>query len=495
MLQTIARTGQPIATPHDTLHRWNLRCGGKGLCGACRITLVQGVFSVAGSLVRAGAFRTEANACQTTLVSATGIIDIPDSALLPTTGAIATHWQASPLPDHDAPVIAIDIGTTTLAAARIEHAAIVRTATAFNPQAIFGDNIISRIAHAATPDGQAQLQQAIATALDQLVRELDDGAEPPARLAIAGNTTMTSLLWGIDPTPIGHAPFAPHCRHFPTRTALSLGLRSLPPDTPILAVPAISAFVGGDLTAGLHETNPDPGDLLIDLGTNCEIILHAGDRILCTAAAAGPAFEGSGITAGRRATPGAIDHLHADLSFSTIGGRLPPDGLCGSAMLDLLAHGRRAGWLDRFGLPIPGQLGDHAAHDAHGTPAILVTDGILVTAADIEQLLKAKAAIAAGIRALLDAASLTPGDLRRIHLAGGFANYLDLDSARAIGMLPPGVPCVIVGNTSLAGAARLACQPQLLHTLDQLADTPTEIPLNDIPSFEQHYIDALTLAP
>ena len=495
MLQTIARTGQPIATPHDTLHRWNLRCGGKGLCGACRITLVQGVFSVAGSLVRAGAFRTEANACQTTLVSATGIIDIPDSALLPTTGAIATHWQASPLPDHDAPVIAIDIGTTTLAAARIEHAAIVRTATAFNPQAIFGDNIISRIAHAATPDGQTQLQQAIATALDQLVRELNDGAEPPARLAIAGNTTMTSLLWGIDPTPIGHAPFAPHCRHFPTRTALSLGLRSLPPDTPILAVPAISAFVGGDLTAGLHETHPDPGDLLIDLGTNCEIILHTGDRILCTAAAAGPAFEGSGITAGRRATPGAIDHLHADLSFSTIGGRLPPDGLCGSAMLDLLAHGRRAGWLDRFGLPIPGQLGDHAAHDAHGTPAILVTDGILVTAADIEQLLKAKAAIAAGIRALLDAASLTPGDLRRIHLAGGFANYLDLDSARAIGMLPPGVPCVIVGNTSLAGAARLACRPQLLHTLDQLADTPTEIPLNDIPSFEQHYIDALTLAP
>ena len=164
-------------------------------------------------------------------------------------------------------------------------------------------------------------------------------------------------------------------------------------------------------------------------------------------------------------------------------------------MLDLLAHGRRAGWLDRFGLPIPGQLGDHAAHDAHGTPAILVTDGILVTAADIEQLLKAKAAIAAGIRALLDAASLTPGDLRRIHLAGGFANYLDLDSARAIGMLPPRTPCAIVGNTSLAGAARLACQPQLLHTLDQLADTPAEIPLNDIPSFEQHYIDALTLAP
>lgn len=393
MLQTIVRTGQPIATPHDTLHRWNLRCGGKGLCGACRITLVQGVFSVAGSLVRAGAFRTEANACQTILVSATGIIDLPNSALLPATGAIATRWQAQPLPDHDSPVIAVDIGTTTLAAARIEHAAIVRTATAFNPQATFGDNIISRIAHAAPPDGRAQLQQAIATAIDQLVHELDDGATPPTRLAVAGNTTMTSLLWGIDPTPMGHAPFHPHCRHFPTQTAQGLGLRALPPDTPVLAVPAISAFVGGDLTAGLHETQPAPGDLLIDLGTNCEIILNAGDRLLGTAAA-GPAFEGSGIVAGDESEAhGHLAHVHlAELPVVLPGhADRPPPGLREPGLVD----GQHAPWrvaqkLARpkgrgvhGGPPVPGEVRDEVLDRLEKAPRRVLARARLEHAADI----------------------------------------------------------------------------------------------------------------
>lgn len=486
MQKELVKTGLPLTQTHDDC-RWNLRCGGRGLCNACRVTLLRGVFRVGDTIINANTIPATANACQTTLLSDTGLIDIPADALLADHGAIATRWIGRPLPPATGDAIAVDLGTTTVAAVLLRDGTPVADASVFNAQARFGDNVISRIAAANTPEKRRQLQDAAIESITACLRELPPST--PNRIAVAGNTVMTSLLWNVDPTPIGVSPFTPLVRHFSPLTAADLRL-PCPPQTPVFAVPSIAAYVGGDLTAGLYETDLQPGEMLVDLGTNCEMILNTGSQLLCTAAAAGPAFEGAGIACGRRATPGAIDHFRANFQFSTIG-NLPPDGLCGSAMVDLLAVGHQEEWLSDFGrldldviAPRLRRLGN--------LNALEIAPDVLLTEQDIEQLLKAKAAVAAGVQSLLDYANLTLTDLKRIHLAGGFANFLDLPNAVAIGMLPD-CPVSIVGNTSLAGASALALDEHLLPTLDTLADTPREIPLNTISTFQDNYIEALLL--
>ena len=256
-------------------------------------------------------------------------------------------------------------------------------------------------------------------------------------------------------------------------------------------MPSISAYVGGDLTAGLYETELQPGEALVDIGTNCEIILRtASGEHVCTAAAAGPAFEGAGIACGRRAVPGAIDHILPGWKFTTIGNE-QPNGLCGSAMLDFMAVGNQEGWLSSFGRLEKDEIADRI-RDIDGITAAEIAPNVTLTEKDLEQLLKAKAAVFAGIQSLLESQNMSFSDLKKLHLAGGFAKYMDLKSAVAIGMLPD-VPFNIVGNTSLAGASRLAAAPSMMDEFIRLSDQPREIPLNDIPSFEDNYIDALML--
>lgn len=308
------------------------------------------------------------------------------------------------------------------------------------------------------------------------VNEPLDRLEPDgvARIALAGNTVMSCLFHGIDPSPIGVMPFTPPCRIFPVRGAAELGLRA--GDIPVLTVPAIAGYVGGDLTAGLLETPLRPGELLVDIGTNCEIILQTEQGMFCTAAAAGPAFEGAGIHCGSRAVPGAIDHYFGRNSCSVIGGAAPA-GLCGSAMIDFLAVERRLGHLNEFGRIQP------PADCFEAAPGVTIYEW------EIEQLLKAKAAVWAGI-ATLAAYCRTP--VKKLFLAGGFARYLDFGNAVACGMLPD---CELeaVGNTSLGGAARLAVQPGLAAELERLIDLPKDIPLNLLDEFEDNYIDGLLL--
>lgn len=492
MHKQISKTNQPlISAPPNDHACWNLRCGGRGICSSCRVTLLQGTFMVAGKTVdvRPG-LAMNANACQTTLVSATGLIDIPDSAVLAQSGNIANEWKSAPLPDNAQPVVAVDLGTTTVVAVRVEHGLITRTVSAFNQQGQYGDNVISRITHSGSPEGLAQLQKAAAQTIDSLLVQWPDNAEIKM-VGLAGNTTMTCLLWGIDCTSIGVSPFTPPLRVFPVKTASELGLSTLPPATPVYAMPSISAYVGGDLTAGLHETELQPGEALVDIGTNCEIILRTSSgEYVCTAAAAGPAFEGAGIACGRRAVAGAIDHIRPNWQFTTIGSQ-SPNGLCGSAMLDFLAIGNQEGWLSSFGRLETDELAERI-REIDGIKAAEIAPNVSLSEKDLEQLLKAKAAVYAGLQSLLESQKMTFQDLKCLHLAGGFAKYMDLKSAVAIGMLPD-VPFDIVGNTSLAGAARLATAPSMLDDFIRLSDLPREIPLNDIPSFEDNYIDALML--
>lgn len=450
----------------------DLRCGGNGTCGRCRVKLCSGEWEVDGRPLSVPA---EANACRTRLVSPRGEVDVPERSMAATRGQVATAWRGQPLPDSDETVIAIDLGTTTVAAAKLHGREIVREASCFNSQSRFGDNVITRINHAgSSPEALGELRRAAADSINELLIQLDPS--DAVRIAVAGNTVMSCLFHGIDPSSIGVMPFTPPCRVFPVRSAAELGLRA--GEIPVLTVPAIAGYVGGDLTAGLFETRLKPGELLVDIGTNCEIILRSEEGFFCTAAAAGPAFEGAGIHCGCRAVPGAVDHYFGNGSFSVIGQGVAPVGLCGSAMIDFLAVERRLGHLNEFGRIQP------PADSFEAAPGVSINEW------EIEQLLKAKAAVCAGIQTLSRHCGIA---VRKIYLAGGFARYLDLGNAVGCGLLPGGCELEAVGNTSLGGAARLALDPGVAAELEILIDLPREIPLNLLPEFEDNYIDGLLL--
>ena len=186
-------------------------------------------------------------------------------------GQVATSWRGRPLPECDETVIAVDLGTTTVAAAKLRGGEVVQEATCFNRQSRFGDNVITRINHAgSSPEALEALRLAAVDSINELLDRLD--ASDAARIAVAGNTVMSCLFHGIDPSPIGVMPFTPPCRIFPVRSAAELGFCA--GEIPVLTVPALAGFVGGDLTAGLCETPLQPGVLRVDIGTNCEIILR-----------------------------------------------------------------------------------------------------------------------------------------------------------------------------------------------------------------------------
>lgn len=444
-------------TQHDILARLlqqgedapAMDCGQRGICRKCRVKLLSGLWLADGKPVKAPA---EVLSCRTRLLGDAGEVEFtPYDAKL----SVSADWILDKaMPVIPEAVIGIDIGTTTLAAVKLKNGQIVSRAAAANPQAAFGADVISRIA--AAEKHLVQLSTLIHNAVDALLDEL--GMDDVTCIAIAGNTVMTSLFHQVDPTPIGTAPFQPVQRVFP---------EIIRRQVPLYTVPCISGFLGGDLTAGINEIALAENEMLVDIGTNCEIIFRTPRGMIGTSAAAGPAFEQYGI----QAQNGAIGHLFSFDDFTVIGDTAPK-GLCGSALIDFLAVARKNGLLDERGLYT-------AECDFPFAPS----------AEDVAELLKAKAAVFAGIRSLENFAG---SKASRIWLAGGFARHLDLANAVFIGMLPER-EFRVVGNSALAGACRLAADPSLMGCLKNHAAAPQEISLNTLPGFEKIFIEALSL--
>ena len=492
--ETLARNGWKL----------DLRCGGTRRCGRCLIELLAGEFLVGGERCDCCGGPRTVRSCDCFPVGDEGEIRIPERSLLREKVTVETGFLL-PL-ESAAPgsgwAVAVDIGTTTVAALLLVDGAIVASSGRLNRQAGFGDNVIDRIAAAASPGGAAALQRAVAAeTIDPLLRELTPEPWKIRRIAVAGNTVMTHLLYGIDPTPIGVAPFEPPRRRFPAVPAEALGI-SASPEAVVLAAPAVGGNVGGDLVAGMAATGfgvAGRTELLLDLGTNCEMILVHEGEYLATSAAAGPAFERSGAENGSRAGEGVVEHLRFDAAGKfelTLRGTGRPAGLCGSALVDFLASGRRSGLLDEFGRFDPGVLarwGRRVMRD--GMLGCRIAPGVVILESDVAALLQAKAAVWAGIHSLLHAADITPAALERLRLCGGFACGLDLASARAIGMFPalPDGVFQLCGNAALAGAALLAAHLETMAEFDRLAALPRELPLNSIPGFEQDFIAGLLL--
>ncbi|GAF95824.1 unnamed protein product, partial [marine sediment metagenome] len=259
-------------------------------------------------------------------------------------------------------------------------------------------------------------------------------------VACAGNTTMTHLLLALDPAAIRREPYVPAAREFPLLRACELGFE-VHPAAPVYLSPCASSYVGGDITAGVLATGMDDVDelwLLVDMGTNGEVALGNRDWLTCCSCSAGPAFEGSGLKYGMHATLGAIERAEyvpaSDrMIVSTIGGA-KPRGICGSGLIDLLAGLLQAGAVDRAGrIDLGFQSRRVRIRDEQ--PEFVVVwgeevgreDDIVLTEADIENLIRSKAAVYAGISVLLDAMGLGPRDLARINVAGAFGNYLDVE--------------------------------------------------------------------
>jgi uncharacterized 2Fe-2S/4Fe-4S cluster protein (DUF4445 family) len=410
--------------------------------------------------------------------------------------------------------LAVDIGTTTVWVQLLDLAQgeVIGQAADYNGQMSYGDDVISRIVYSQKEGGLEKLQKAVVSTINNVLQGLLKRHRLPAEeishLTLAGNTTMTHLFYGIDPKHIRLAPYTPTACHVPPVRARHLGLE-LPEHVFIYSVSSVSSYVGGDIVAGALASGiyKEPKlTLYIDIGTNGEIVIGNHEWLACAACSAGPAFEGGGIRFGMRAAKGAVEEVSvnpqtAEPMFMTIG-MVKPKGICGSGLINLLAvlmEGNIVGPNGRFreDLDTP-----RIRECEEGREYVLAWasetgsgEDLTISEVDIDNLMRAKAAMFAGYVTLLDNVGLKLQDIEQVILAGAFGNFINLENSIAIGLLPdlPRDRFQFVGNGSLTGATLLAFSRELLEEERRVADMMTNFELSETPGFMDHYIAALFL--
>jgi uncharacterized 2Fe-2S/4Fe-4S cluster protein (DUF4445 family) len=482
----------------------NTRCGERGLCKACLV------------LVKEGDEWVERQSCQ--IVCGNGLtVKIPASSKLIYEPQVQSDYclgipvALNSIFGNQGIAIAVDIGTTTVALLAIDLSSgeVVRKAAGFNQQMKLGDDVLTRINHCLIdPSYVGQLQECLIqeTLIPLLKAACQDELTKIVGVVLSGNATMLHLALGENPGPMGIVPFQPV---FLAKRLLNSQEIGLPFDAKVITLPSTSAYVGGDIVSGLTASGlayTSQKALFVDVGTNGEMVILQGDKKIGCATAAGPAFEGSGLTCGVRAGRGAISHLsiqkdgeNITISTEVIGGNEAgrPIGICGSAYIDFLAQARRTGLLTPTGRLVPTKgltaQGDYGleCHIALG----LGKKPIVITDSDVALLLQAKAAIAAGVKTLLSRVRLKPSDVDCLYLAGGFGMHLNLHHAVECGLLPGFHPHQIqlVGNTSLGGAVAATLDQGILADMSRLAQQIQVIELNEDPCFEETYVDSLLL--
>ena len=366
--------------------------------------------------------------------------------------------------------VAFDVGTTTLVGTlmNLRTGMAASVLSTLNGQAPFGADVISRISHGMNgPDSVLELQAAVVSTMNSILASLyqETGVSPERtyEAVVVGNATMLHLLFGIDPSPLAVMPFTPAFMEPLSVVASEIGL-DIHPRGYIQTLPALGAYVGADIVAGVLATGivrEDKLRVFVDVGTNGEIVLGNGQRALATAAPAGPAFEGSQIRCGMRATVGAIEGvtLGDTIELQVIGGDVPAEGICGSGLVDAVAQLLVVGLLDHSGRmktaeDVPGHPLRDRLIDVDGVRAFLLADGVYLTQKDIRELQFAKGSIATGIKVLMDILGVETKDLDEVLLGGSFGSYLNPESAKIIGLVPPvDVDRIIaVGNSAGEGA-------------------------------------------
>ncbi len=420
----------------------------------------------------------------------------------------------------DAPLLgaAVDLGTTSLAVQLLdlETGAVLAGVSDYNPQRERGLDVISRINFAQRPGGLEELRGLVVSGVNDLLHraaaEAGRAQDEIMALSLAGNTVMTHLLLGVEPEYVRLAPYTPAVLRPQLLRAKELGLEAHPL-TPALLAPGVGSYVGGDIVAGLLCTPlADTGDtagglrLYLDIGTNGEVVVGDGDFLMGCACSAGPAFEGGGLRCGMCAGIGAVERCDVDPETGAprlgVIGEGPVAGICGSGAIELLAALFRTGWLDaagRFDRQRPSThiriQGRHAAYVLASAAESATGREVLLSEADIDNLLRAKAAIHAGCALLLERAGLDFTDLAEVIVAGGFGRFLDVEAAVTIGLLPdlPRERFRFIGNASLAGATRTVRSRREQERQAALADRLTYVELSTEPAYMDQYTAALFL--
>ncbi|HSH09844.1 MAG TPA: ASKHA domain-containing protein [Oceanipulchritudo sp.] len=496
----------------------NTRCGQKGLCRGCEVRLTGGEL---------------ARSCQMPAEKVLGqLIRIPAKSLLQGSMSVAVDFQPRcgfelrPLFERVGERnlgLCIDIGTTTVVMALVDlsDGRIIGRSSSYNAQVRMGEDVLTRIdactrsADAVLEGQRLLLEETLGLLWGELMTSTGCTGGQIAGAVVAGNTTMLHLLVGEDPTPMGKVPFRPvfigsqlraH-NTFPWIKPVWAGAEEIP----WYLLPGYAAYVGADIAAGWLASGmaDHPGiTLLIDIGTNGEILLQDNGRLTGCATAAGPAFEGRQLSWGTRAIEGSISRLHGNLldpagfQVECVGRSKPrPSGFCGSAYLDFMALGAECGLLAPSGRLDVQLAADHGITLGHGeygrcwylNPAD--PEGPSISDADVALLLQAKAAIAAGVEILLKQAGVTHHAVERVYLAGGFGLNLGIESAIRCGLLAGFTrdQIEVVGNSSLGGAYVCLLDHQRAAQLDHATREARIIELNTDPDFEDTYIDHLNL--
>ncbi|HOV34124.1 MAG TPA: ASKHA domain-containing protein, partial [Candidatus Hydrogenedens sp.] len=411
--------------------------------------------------------------------------------------------------------VAIDLGTTSIGIelVNLSSGESICTLSELNPQVLYGDDVISRISYVTqSEDNLKTIQKKVITGINNIIERLIDDAGIKKQFiydgVIAGNTTMLHLLLGVNPKSLGECPFVPVFDTSIKVFAEELGI-NIHSTGQIYILPSIGGFIGGDIIAGLialNLFNKKEPFLFIDLGTNGEIVLGNHEQILAASTAVGPAFEGARIECGMRAATGAIEHIiydGEDIKIQAID-NVEPIGLCGSAMIDLLAILLQLGIVDITGRMlskenissnIPQKIRERIKN--RNSEVIFEVfnnenEGrkIFLSAKDVRQLQLACAAIKCGIKLLTDAAKIKMSAIENIYIAGTFGYHLDKKSLKSIGIIPYEIndeKIHFVGNTSLAGAKCALLNKDVRNISEQLARSIKHIDLSTIPTFEEEF--------
>jgi uncharacterized 2Fe-2S/4Fe-4S cluster protein (DUF4445 family) len=407
--------------------------------------------------------------------------------------------------------LAVDIGTTKLAGYLVDLASGQTLAQmgAMNPQIAYGEDVISRIAHAEQhAQGRQQLQERVVAA----VSEMADGLCAEARVSpdqivetvVVGNTAMHHLFAGLPVRHLALAPYVPVASQALSLPVRDLGLR-VAPGGYVELLPNIAGYVGADHVAVILATDlwrTSRTTLVVDIGTNTEITLAAGGRLLSCSCASGPAFEGAHIRDGMRAAPGAIERVcivQGKVHIYTVGGQAPV-GLCGSGILDAVAEMRAAGVLDASGAMQMGAEGVRSTEQGPEYVLVAATQSghgrdIVVTGRDVREIQLAKGAIRAGLDILLAEAGIDAGDVEQFLIAGAFGTYLDLSRAVRLGMFPE-VPLERfrqVGNAAGMGAKQVLINAGRLRIASEVSRQVSYLELTTYPSFQERFLGALSM--
>jgi len=429
--------------------------------------------------------------------------------------------------------MAFDIGTTTIVGylMHLESGAQVAVDALVNPQAQFGDDVISRISHASTEGGLKLLQQKVVEAINHITLETcrESGVNPAHiyEMAVVGNTCMMHLLLGINPASLATAPYVPVITEARVVAARELGLE-MNPHGRIYVLPNIAGFVGADTVGVIIASGLEASRGLraaVDIGTNGEVIVAKNGRLLACSTAAGPAFEGARISQGMRAASGAIDRVSiGGSSAKEAGGALdsllqihtidetPARGICGSGVVDAIAALREIGLITASGRLLDAKSAPETAApylarlEGTGGQTRFILVGadrsatgqpICITSQDVRELQNAKAAICAGVMVLLDEMGAVPEEIEEFLLAGAFGNYIRRENALAIGMIPalPLERVVPIGNAAGLGARLALASAGMRRLAEKVAERVEYVELSNRPDFYSRYTDAMELAP